>query len=103
MDGLPDNAKILKSLIAPARYSDGPTLFLICQVDDQQCRIYEQLPCGNCQVWPELTERGVQQAEGMIYQRVGTDGLNPLPRQRIRMTLRKFVKFNHVIALANVT
>ena len=64
---LPDNAKILKSLIAPARYSDGPTLFLICQVD-HQLKIYEHLPCGSCRVWPELAVRGVQQAEGMIYE-----------------------------------
>ncbi len=66
---LPDNAKIVKSLIAPARWSDGPTLFLICTTEDQRCRIYEQLPDGNCRAWPELAERGVQQAEGMIYQR----------------------------------
>ena len=44
-------------------------LFLIC-LEDQQCRIHEYLPYGTCQAWPELVERGVQQAEGMIYQRV---------------------------------
>ena len=69
MDGLPDNAQILNSLIAPARYSDGPTLFLICQVDDQ-CVIYEQMPDGMCQAWPEALVGGAQQAECMISQRM---------------------------------
>ena len=70
MDGLPDNVKILKSLIAPARYSDGPTLFLICQAEGQQgCVVYEQTPDGTCQRWPETLVGGAQQAESMIYQR----------------------------------
>ena len=71
MNDLPQAAKILKSLIAPARHCDGPTLYLICQVDEPaRCAIYEQLPDGKCLAWPEAAERGVQQAEGMIYQRV---------------------------------
>ncbi len=71
MDDLPLAVKILKSLIAPARHSDGPTLYLICQVDEQNhCAIYEQLPDGKCLVWPEPPVGGVQQAEGMIYQRL---------------------------------
>ena len=70
MDDLPSAAKILKSLIAPARHSDGPTLYLICQMDNERgCAIYEQLPNGKCLVWPEQMAQGVQQAEGMIYQR----------------------------------
>lgn len=69
MDDLPPTAKILKSLIAPARHSDGPTLYLICQVDDVSgCVICEQLPDEKCLVWPERMTQGVQQAEGMIYQ-----------------------------------
>ncbi len=71
MDELPLAAKILKSLIAPARHSDGPTLYLICQVDEQNyCAIYEQMPDGKCLVWPESPSGGVQQAEGMIYRRL---------------------------------
>ena len=69
MNNLSSGANILKSLIAPARYSDGPTLFLIGQVDDN-LRIYDQLPCGNCQAWPGAPIGGVRQAEGMIYQRM---------------------------------
>ena len=49
MDDLPLGAKILKFLIAPARHSDGPTLYLICQVDEHtRCAIYEQMPDGKC-------------------------------------------------------
>ena len=71
MDHLPDNTRLLKSLIAPARYSDGPTLFLICQGDDGKgCIIYEQMPDGKCQAWPEMLVGGVQQAESKIYQRL---------------------------------
>lgn len=69
MDDLPANAKILKSLIAPARYSDGPTLFMVCSLDNQ-CVIYEQMPDGTCRAWTEVLVGGVQQAESMIYQRV---------------------------------
>ena len=73
MDDLPLDAKILKSLIAPARYSDGPTLYLICAADvSPRCTIYEQTPEGMCRAWPEVAERGVQQAEGMIYQQMST-------------------------------
>ena len=68
MNDLPPGCKILKSLIAPARYSDGPTLYLICQTDDENvCVIYEQLPDGRCQAWTVATAKGVQQAEGAIY------------------------------------
>ena len=66
MGDLPANAKILKSLIAPARYSDGPTLFMVCSLDNQ-CLIYEQMPDGKCQRWPEALVGGAQQAESMIY------------------------------------
>ena len=68
MDGLPDNAKILKSLIAPARHSDGPTLYIICSAAEHQCCIYEQMPDGKCVLWPESPSQGVQQAECAIYQ-----------------------------------
>ena len=71
MDGLPLTAKILKSLIAPAKHSDGPTLYLICSEDEHHV-IYEQMPDGTCQAWPDGFQ-GVHQAEGMIYQR-GVDG-----------------------------
>ena len=75
MDDLPLATKILKSLIAPARYSDGPTLYIICAADTPpRCTIYEQTPEGKCRVWPEVAERGMQQAEGMIYQRAGFQG-----------------------------
>lgn len=71
MVDLPANTHILKSLVAPARYSDGPTLFLICQSHDGKgCDIYEQMPDGNCQAWPETSVGGVQQAECRIYQRL---------------------------------
>ena len=70
MNDLPLGTKILKSLIAPAKHSDGPTLYLICSVDElNRCTIYEQLPNGKTTAWPEVADRGVQQAEGMIYQR----------------------------------
>ena len=72
MDDLPLDAKILKSLIAPARYSDGPTLYLICAADTSPCCIIcEQTPEGKCRMWPEVAERGMQQAGGMIYQQAG--------------------------------
>ena len=68
MDGLPLTAKILKSLIAPARHSDGPTLYLICSEDEHHV-IYEQMPDGTCQAWADTSSRCIQQAEGMLYQR----------------------------------
>ena len=72
---LPADCTILKSLIAPARYSDGPTLFLICQAADSKgYSIYEQMPDGTCQKWRETLFGGVQQAEGVIYQRAGQGG-----------------------------
>ena len=68
MNDLPPSCKIVKSLIAPARFSDGPTLYLICRsTEDDLCVIYEQLPDGKCQVWPDCTAQGIQQAEGVIY------------------------------------
>ena len=74
MNDLPLGSKILKSLIAPARYSDGPTLYLICQAKNENfCVIYEQLPDGRCQAWPESPARGVQQAEGAIYHQAWKD------------------------------
>ena len=70
MNDLPDNPRILKSLIAPARYSDGPTLYLICEsADGKGCAIYELMPGGGCQLWPETLVGGPQQAECRIYQR----------------------------------
>ena len=77
MDELPSSCKILKSLIAPARYSDGPTLFPLCQANDGKgCSIYEQLPDGKCQRWSEALVRGVQQAESTICQRGSQQGSN---------------------------
>ncbi len=71
MDDLPLGAKILKSLIASAKHSDGPTLYLICSVDDQKrCIIFEQLSDGKSLAWPEECPRGVQQVEGLIYHRL---------------------------------
>ena len=71
MDDLPPGCTILKSLIAPARHSDGPTLYLICQVSDGKgCVVYEQLPDGKSLLWTEPPAQCIQQAEGMIYQRV---------------------------------
>ena len=74
MDGLPDNTKIHKSLIAPARHSDGPTLYLICSTDDRQFGIYEQMPDGKCVAWPDGASQGVQQAECTIYQWASRQG-----------------------------
>ena len=62
-------AKLLKALVAAARYSDGPTLFSIYQVEETgKCEVREQLPNGECAVWPERFA-GRCQAEGAIYQR----------------------------------
>ena len=69
MDGLPPNVRILKSLIAPARHSDGPTLYLICSEVEHHV-IYEQMPDGTCQAWADTSSKCIQQAESMIYQRV---------------------------------
>ena len=67
MDPSSNNSKVLKALIAPARHSDGPTLYLICQQEKTGgWEIHEHLPDGQCLVWPEpLT--GPQQAEAAIY------------------------------------
>ena len=62
-------AKILKSLIAPARDRDGPTLYLICSADQpEHCVIYEQMPDGTCQAWTDTASKCIQQAESLIYQ-----------------------------------
>jgi hypothetical protein len=58
---------VVKMLVAPARYSDGPTLYLICQNPDGQCEIREQMPDGRSIVWPEPLHPGPQQAETAIY------------------------------------
>ena len=59
----------LKSLVAPGRHSEGPTLYMICRAaDGEGCVIHEQLPDGECIVWPDAPPRGVQQAEATIYQ-----------------------------------
>ena len=63
-------AKFLKALVAAARFSDGPTLFSIFQVDETgKCEVHEQLPNGECAVWPERF-LGRCQAEGAIYQHI---------------------------------
>ena len=63
-------ARLLKALVAAARYSDGPTLFSIFQVDETgKCEVREQLPNGECAVWPEQF-LGRCQAEGAIYQQI---------------------------------
>lgn len=64
----PPPPKTIKALIAPARHSTGPTLYLlVVSADGAGVEVHEQLPDGSCVVWPEpLT--GAQQAEGAIYQ-----------------------------------
>ena len=60
--------KVLKALIAPARHSDGPTLYLICQDEKtQKWQIHEHLPDGKCLVWNDPPVTGPQQAEAAIY------------------------------------
>ena len=67
MDDLPPAAKALESLIAPARHSDDPMLYMICQMDgENRGIIYEQLPGGKCPAWPGPSCQGVQQARGRI-------------------------------------
>lgn len=67
MEMNPNNSKVLKALIAPARHSDGPTLYLICQQEKTGgWEIHEHLPDGQCLVWPEFPT-GPQQAEAAIY------------------------------------
>ena len=67
MEPGPNNTKVHKALIAPARHSDGPTLYLICQQEKAgQWEVHEHLPDGECLVWPELLT-GPQQAEAAIY------------------------------------
>ena len=62
------NTKVLKALIAPARHSDGPTLYLICQDEvTSRCEIYEHLPDGTCLRWSDPPVTGPQQAEAAIY------------------------------------
>ena len=68
METGPNNSKVLKALIAPARHSDGPTLYLICQQEKTGgWQIYEHLPDGQCIPWPEPLPAGPQQAEAAIY------------------------------------
>ena len=75
MDDLPPTARILKSLIAQARHSEGPTLYVICLADDQRhCVIYEQLPDGSSFAWTDHTSQCVQQAESLIYRGTETPG-----------------------------
>lgn len=67
MEPTSTQSKVLKALIAPARHSDGPTLYLICQQEQVgRWEIHEHLPDGNCLVWPEHPT-GPQQAEAAIY------------------------------------
>lgn len=62
------SAKVLKALIAPARHSDGPTLYLICQcAKTSRWEIHEHLPDGKCLVWSDPPVTGPQQAEAAIY------------------------------------
>ena len=71
MSSFPIASKIIKSLIAPARHSDGPTLYMICEADDSgKCNIYEQMPDGDCMLWPESPLPGRCQAEAVIYARL---------------------------------
>ena len=68
MDPLPAVTP-LKALVAPGRHSDGPTLYMICPAaNGVGCDIHEQMPDGNCIVWPIPSPKGVQQAEAAIYQ-----------------------------------
>ena len=68
MNSAPSNAKVLKAIIAPARHSDGPTLYLICQeLKTGQWEIHEHLPDGKCLVWNDPPITGPQQAEAAIY------------------------------------
>lgn len=68
MDTFPVASKIVKSLIAPARHSNGPTLYIICEADERGgCNIYEQTPEGECVLWPESPLPGRCQAEAAIY------------------------------------
>ncbi len=65
---LPITSKIIKSMIAPARHSSGPTLYVICESEDpSKCNIYEQLPDGECVLWPESPFNGRGHAEAAIY------------------------------------
>ena len=68
MDSPSSTAKVLKALIAPARHSDGPTLYLICQCEKtSRWEIYEHLPDGQCLLWDDPPVTGPQQAEAAIY------------------------------------
>ena len=72
MDGLPLKTKIIKSLVATARYNDGHSVFLICLAEDERrYLVYEQTPDGACKIWPEVWTEGAPQAECMIFQRDG--------------------------------
>ena len=68
METGPNNSKLLKALIAPARHSEGPTLYLICEREKAGgWEIYEHLPDGQCIPWPGPPLTGPQQAEAAIY------------------------------------
>lgn len=68
MNSSSPTAKVLKALIAPARHSDGPTLYLICQCGQTgRWEIHEHLPDGKCLVWNDPPVTGPQQAEAAIY------------------------------------
>lgn len=65
---VPPLPAMLKALVAPARHSDGPTLYLICRAEKEgYCAIYEQTGDGETILWPESPICGVQQAEEVIY------------------------------------
>ena len=80
MDTPSNHSKVLKALIAPARHSDGPTLYLICQRQDtSRWEIHEHLPDGQCLVWSDPDVTGPQQAEAAIYGCAGQRESKPSP------------------------
>ena len=79
MDQDSNNSRVHKALIAPARHSDGPTLYLICeQAKANRWEVHEHLPDGRCLIWPELLT-GPQQAEAAIYGWPSKDGSRHAP------------------------
>ena len=66
---IPPSPTPLKALVAPGRHNDGPTFYMICRSEDGGgCEIHEQMPDGNCVIWPGPSPKGVQQAEATIYE-----------------------------------
>ena len=64
----PSSPTPLKALIAPGRYTDGPTFFTIYRsADGVGYDIHEQMPDGESVIWPGPAPKGVQQAEAIIY------------------------------------